>query len=186
MRAKKITKSKNSDNSSIAKKLLNPMKEVRIEKVILSAGATSEDLKKAKKLLELLTNGKAQILSSNKRIPDFDVSPGLEVGTRITLRGKKAIDLLRRLLGAIDNKLNKKQISENHFSFGIREYIEIPGIEYQRDIGIRGFNTTVVFSRKGRKVIIKKIKSGRLPKKQHISKEEIIKYMEAVFKTQIT
>ncbi|MDP3881632.1 MAG: 50S ribosomal protein L5 [Nanoarchaeota archaeon] len=167
----------------VAAKPENVMRAPYIEKVIISAGATGDDLIKARKLLELLSKKKAQIVQSNKRIPDFGVRPGLEVGTRITLRRKDAIDLLKRLLGAMDNALRKKQISENHFSFGLEEYIEIPGIEYQRDIGIRGLNVTIVFARKGLRVGVKKIKSGKVPKKQRVSKEEIITYMEENFKT---
>ncbi len=161
----------------------NPMRRIKIEKVLLSSGATGDDLKKSKKLLELVSGKNAQILASRKRIPEFDVRPGLEVGTRITLRGEEAISLLKRLLGAIDNELSKKQVSDNHFSFGIKEYIEIPGVEYQRDIGIRGFNITVVFARAGLRVKRKKIKSGEVPKKQFIKKEEIINFMKEVFKT---
>ena len=161
----------------------NIMRSIKIEKVLLSSGAVDKELEKAKKLLEIVSAGKAQILRSNKRIPELNVRPGLEVGTRVTLRGKKAIDLLKRLLSAINNELKSKQVSENHFSFGIKEYIEIPGIEYQRDIGIRGFNVTVDFVRAGLRVKRKKIKAGRVPKKQFISKDEIIKYMMEVFKT---
>src|SRR3989338_7490242 len=134
----------------------NTMRTPHVEKIILSCGATGDNLTKAKKLLDLISQRKAQIIASQKRIPDFGVRPGLEVGTRVTLRGKDAVALLRRLLGAIDNTLKKKQISDNHFSFGIHEYIEIPGTEYQRDIGIRGLNVTIVFSRKGLRVMSKK------------------------------
>lgn len=161
----------------------NSMREIRIEKILLSSGATGQDLEKAKKLLEFITKSKAQILASRKRIPEFDVRPGLEVGTRVTLRGERAVELLRRLLGAIDNELSKKQVSDNHFSFGIKEYIEIPGVEYQREIGIRGFNVTVVFLRRGARVKLKKIKRGNVPKKQFVTKDEIIKYMGEAFKT---
>lgn len=164
-------------------KLENPMRKVKVEKIILSAGATDDNLVKAKKLLEIVSGRKAQILASSKRIPEFNVRPGLEVGTRVTLRGVAAIDLLKRLLGAMDNEIKKKQISDNHFSFGIKEYIEIPGIEYQRDIGIRGFNVTVVFIRAGTRVKLKKIKRGKVPKKQFISKEEIVDYMKGAFNT---
>lgn len=163
--------------------LENPMRKIKIEKVLLSAGATGDDLVKEKKLLELVSGKHAQILSSNKRIPEFDVRPGLEVGVRVTLRGEEALALLKRLLGAINNEIKKKQISDNHFSFGIKEYIEIPGIEYQRDIGIRGFNVTVVFIRAGVRVKLKKIKRGRVPKKQFVSKEEISDFMKEAFNT---
>lgn len=164
-------------------KSANPMRNIFIEKVVLSAGAVGQDLEKAKKLLEIISGMKAQIIKSNKRIPDFDVTPGLEVGTRTTLRGRKAIDLLSRLLGAIDNVLKKKQISQNHFSFGIKEYIEIPGMEYYRNIGTRGLNITVDFIRNGARIKRKKIKAGHLPARQHISQAEIIKFMEENFHT---
>ncbi|MEM4259477.1 MAG: 50S ribosomal protein L5 [Candidatus Pacearchaeota archaeon] len=164
-------------------KLENPMRNIRIEKVLLSAGATGDDLTKSKKLLEFISGKKAQILTSNKRIPEFNVRPGLEVGTRVTLRGEEAINMLKKLLGAIDNEIKKNQVSENHFSFGIKEYIEIPGVEYQREIGIRGFNVTVVFARPGLRVKYKKIKHGKFPKKQFVSRDEIIAYMKEVFKT---
>ncbi len=161
----------------------NPSRNIEIEKVVLSCGATDKELEKAKKLLEILSGMKAQILKSQKRIPSFNVSPGMEVGTRVTLRRDKASALLKRLLVAINNNLSTEQISENHFSFGIKEYIEIPGIEYQRDIGIRGFNVTVDFIRHGVRIKRKKIKSGVLPKKQYVTEEEIIKFMEDNFQT---
>lgn len=161
----------------------NPMRRIFIEKVVLSAGATGDDLQKAKKLLELLSKMKAQILTTAKRIPDFGVRPGLEVGTRVTLRRMKAHEILKQLLGALNNTLYESQVSPNHFSFGIKEYIEIPGAEYQREIGIRGLNITVVFARPGLHVKRKKIKKGSIPSKQHISEQEIIKYMEENFKT---
>jgi len=164
----------------------NPMRSIFIEKVVLSAGAKGPDLEKAKKLLEVITKRKAQVIASQKRIPDFDVRPGLEVGTRVTLRDQAARTMLKQLLGAIDNKLKKKQLSSNHFSFGIEEYIEIPGIEYQRDIGIRGLNVTIVFARPGLRVKRKKIKASAIPARQHISQEEIINYMEKEFKTKFT
>jgi len=61
--------------------------------------------------------------------------------------------------------------------------IEIPGIEYQRDIGIMGLDVTVVFKRAGKRIRLKKIKKGKIPNRQKISKEEIIKFMEDNFQT---
>lgn len=165
---------------------MNISREPYISKVVLSAGAVGPELEKAKKLLELVSGGKAQIIKAGpkKRIPELGVKPGLELGTRITIRGEKAIALLQRLLGAIDNSLKKKQVGRNHFSFGIKEYIEIPGMEYAREIGIRGFNVTVVFERAGMRVARKKIKRGHVPKKQHVNEEEIISLMQKKFKTE--
>ncbi len=161
------------------------MQSPKITKVILSAGATDKDLDKAAKLLKIITGMKVQIVLTGPktRIPAFDVKPDMPVGARVTLRGQKALDLLRRLLGAVDNKIKKRQVSQDTFSFGIKEYIEIPGVEYIREIGIIGFNVSVTFERAGLRVKRKKIKRGRIPSKQRVSKEEIIKYMEEKFKT---
>jgi len=161
----------------------NKMREIKLEKVVISCAATGTDLDKAVRLLELLSKRKPQRVASTKRIPSFGVRPGLEVGTNVTLRGSSASQLLKKLLGAINNTIRKRQVSENHLSFGIHEYIEIPGVEYQRDIGIRGLNVTIVFCRAGLRVKRKKIKRGKVPSKQFVSKEEIIKYMEENFST---
>ena len=173
-------------NTEVKDKISNPMREIFIEKMLLSCGAKSDGLEKSKKLLKLLSGMEPQVIKTQKRIPDFDVSPGLEVGTRVTIRGEEKITkLLQRLLGALDNIISEDQIENNHFSFGIKEYIEIPGVEYQRDIGIRGLNITIVFNRAGARVARKKIKAGKVPKKQHVTKEEIINYMEENFNTKI-
>lgn len=161
---------------------MNIMRNIKIEKVVLSVGGTAEELEKGVKLLKLLTNKKPAKMQSRKRIPSLEVRPGLEIGTVVTIR-KNINKLLERLLEANENVLRKKQISENNFSFGVKEYIEIPGVEYQRDIGIIGFDVTVVFKRSGRRVKLKKIKKGKIPKRQTITKEEIIKFMEDNFGT---
>lgn len=163
----------------------NIMRNIKIEKVVLSVGGTKEELEKGVKLLSLLTNKKPAKMKSKKRIPSLEVRPGLEVGAVVTIR-KNAKELLKKMLITIDNKLKKKQISENNFSFGIKEYIEIPGVEYQREIGIMGFDITVVFIRSGRRVKLKKIKRGKIPKRQIISPDEIIKFMEENFQTKFT
>ncbi len=162
---------------------MNSMRKIKIEKIVLGIGGTGDKLEKGVKLLELLTGRKPAKMKSNKRIPSFGVRPKLEVGTIVTIR-KNTIEFLKKMLVPIDNKLKKKQISENTFSFGIPEYIEIPGTEYLRDIGIMGLDVTIVFSRTGKRIGLKKIKKGKIPKRQIITKEEIIKFMEEKFQTE--
>jgi len=164
---------------------MNKMKDIKIEKVVLSIGGTAEDLEKGVKLLKMITGSKPAKMKSTKRIPSLGVRPKLEIGAVVTLR-KDVEQVLKRMLMAIDNRLKKKQVSENTFSFGIKEYIEIPNMEYQRDIGMIGLDVTVVFVRAGRRVKLKKIKRGKIPRRQIISKEEIIKFMEEKFGTEFT
>ncbi len=169
----------------MSEKTENKMREIKITKVVLSSGAVGTNLEKAAKLLEMVTEMKAQIIRSGpkRRIPAFNVKPNMPLGTRTTLRGKKAIETLKRLLVSISNTIYEDQIAENGFSFGVKEYIEIPGLEYDREIGIRGFNVTIVFERIGIRVKKRKIKRGKVPRKQHVSREEIIKFMEENLQT---
>ena len=168
--------------TELKKNQMNPMREIKIEKIVLSIGGTGEELEKGFKLLKLLTGRTPAKMISRKRIPSLGVRPKLEVGAVVTIR-KNPVETLKKMLSTLDNILKKSQISENNFSFGIKEYIEIPGTEYQRDIGIRGLDVTVTFKRAGRRVKLKKIKRGKIPKKQAITSEEIIKFMEENFKT---
>lgn len=159
------------------------MRDFKMEKVVLSIGGVAEYLERGYKLLGLLTGKTPKKTKSVKRIPTLGVRPGLETGAVVTIR-ENPEEFLKKFLITVDNVLTKKQISENNFSFGIKEYIEIPGMEYERDIGIMGFDVTVVFKRAGRRVRLKKIKRGKIPKRQVITKEEIIKYMEEKYQTQ--
>jgi large subunit ribosomal protein L5 len=162
---------------------LNPMRQIKIEKVTLSVGGTGDYLDKGHKLLKYLTGKNPMKTKSRKRIPTWNVRPGLEIGTVVTLRDGKE-EFIKRVLAAIDNKLRKKQASPNSISFGVKEYIEIPGVEYQREIGIMGFDVTVTFKRAGRRVKLRKIKSGKVPEKQLVKREEIIKFMEDNFQVE--
>ena len=179
-------KQKLENVEEICNKMENPMKMLFISKITLSSGAVGAELEKSAKLLEMLVDGrKAQIIKSGPktRIPAFNVKPKMELGARITVRKGNARVILKKLLGAIENTLKRRQVGNNTFSFGIKEYIEIPGVEYAREIGIRGLNVSVSFERKGFRVKKKKIKMGNLPLRQMATKEEIIKFMEENFNT---
>jgi large subunit ribosomal protein L5 len=174
---KKITKEAKTQKASTKDSMNNQMRNPKLEKVVLNCGGTAEKLEKALKLLKILTNRKIREVVSQKRIPTFGVRPGLKTGAMVTIRGNEKEALLKRLFGAVNNKIKQKQIQNNHFSFGIEEYLEIPDMEYQRDIGILGLDVTAVFSRAGKRVNLKKIKKGKTPKKQDVTKEEIIEYL---------
>lgn len=158
-------------------KSANVMRTVKIDKIAVHVGGVGEELERGVRLLKLLTGRIPAKMKSNKRIPALGVRPGLEVGAVVTLR-KDFQPFLKKMFATIDNKLRRRQIAKNQFSFGIKEYIEIPGMEYQRDIGMKGFDVTVVFKRSGRRVRLKKIKRGRVSPRQDIPPSEIIKFLE--------
>jgi large subunit ribosomal protein L5 len=165
----------------------NPMREVEIEKMILHCGGTEDKLEKSVKLLERITNSKKiYVIQSSKRFPTFGIAPGKKSGCKITIRDVSKIkEMLARFFVAVDNQISKKAIAENQFCFGVHEYIEIPGLEYDRDIGILGFEVMLVFKRKGKSVKLRKIKQGKYPQKQEVTKEEILEYLTENFNLEV-
>jgi len=170
---------------------INPMQEVEIEKMVLHCGGTEDKLEKSIKLLGMLIKSvgienKVYTVQSTKRIPAFGISPGKKSGAKVTIRDPEKIhDLVERFLIAIDSTIGEKQITTNQVCFGVPEYIEIPGLEYNRDIGILGFEVMIVFKRKGKSVKLRKIKKGKYPKRQSISPEEIENYLDKHFEMEI-
>ncbi|MFH0712155.1 MAG: 50S ribosomal protein L5 [archaeon] len=162
----------------------NVMREIKLEKVILNIGGVEDKLNRGAILLEKISGKKVVKVKATKRIPSWNVRPGLEVGVKVTLRGDDALEMVKKLLPAIDNILKEKQIQDNCFSFGIHEYIEIPGAEYIREVGIMGFEVTVVFSRAGKSVEQKKIKRGKM-RRSVVTRKEIEDYVVDKFGTEI-
>jgi len=160
------------------------MRQVNLDKVVLNIGGTGDKLDKGVILLGKISGKKPIKVKATKRIPTWGVRPGLEVGTKVTLRGKEAIDIIKKLLPAVDNTLKERQIQNNFLSFGIHEYIEIPGVEYIREVGIMGFEVTIVFSRAGKSVETKKVKRGK-SRRLVVSKQEIEDYLINKFNTKI-
>jgi large subunit ribosomal protein L5 len=135
-------------------------------------------------LLKKLTGKKPVKVKATKRIPTWHVRPGLEVGTKVTMRGQEAEDIIKRILPAINNTLKDRQITKNFVSFGVHEYIEIPGMEYIREVGIMGFEVTIVFVRAGKRIEKRKIKQGKT-RRQDISPAEVEEIMVNKFQTKI-
>lgn len=165
----------------------NIMRKIKLEKITLSCGTGTEagTLEKGMKLLQVLSNKTPVKTSSKKRIPAFNVRPGLAIGCKVTLRGKDAEELLKKLLSSIGNKLKFKQINPGSLAFGIKEYIDIPNTVYQREIGIMGLNTSITLARAGFNIDKKKRKKGRIPKRHRITKEETVQFMKENFSTEI-
>ncbi|MEM3126910.1 MAG: 50S ribosomal protein L5 [Candidatus Woesearchaeota archaeon] len=164
------------------------MKEIRIEKVTLNVGAGKDEnkLKRGIKLLKQIVGIDPVITYTNKRIPTWGLRPGLPIGCKITLRKDKAKDLLKRLLTAKDNKLIPKQFdASGNVSFGIHEYIDVPGTKYDPEIGIMGFEVCVTLERPGYRVKKRKIRQAKIHPKHRITKQDAISFMKQTFDTKI-
>ena len=160
------------------------MKDIQIEKVTLNIGAGKPgvELEKATTLLNELTGKKPVETKTQKRIPGWSLRPGLSIGAKVTLRGKDAEEMLKRLLEAVDLILPPKRFdNEGNFSFGIREYIDIPGTKYNLDIGIIGLEVAVTLKRPGLRIKKRALRKRKLPRRHRISKEDAINYIKEKF-----
>ena len=163
---------------------MNPMRQIRIEKLTLNIGSGTNNVKleKGMKLIQNLTGRPPVKTFTTKRIPTWGVRPGLPIGCKLTLRKKEAIEVLERLLKSKENKLSSRQFdSSGNFSFGIHEYIDIPGAKYDPMIGIMGLEVCVTLERTGFRIKRRRSQNSKIPKKHSISKDEAIDYISNTF-----
>ena len=160
---------------------MNPMKEIRIEKITLNIGVgeAGDKLNKALRLLEKITNAKPVQTITMKRIPAWGVRPKLPIGVKLTLRGKKAEEFLIRLFKAVDNKISSKKIDlSGNLSFGIKEYLDIPGVEYDPSIDVIGLEVAVTLERPGYRIKKRKLQKSKIGSKHLITKEETKEFIQ--------
>lgn len=167
---------------------MNIMQNVRIEKLTLNIGAGKEQTKldKGVALIKTITGIEPIKTITNKRIPAWGVRPGLPIGCKLTLRKNTATELLKRLLKAKDNKLKESQFDNlGNISFGIHEYIDIPGVKYDPAIGIMGFEVCVTLEKPGFRIKRRKLKQSKIAKSHLITKQQAMEFMKKSFSTEV-
>jgi large subunit ribosomal protein L5 len=162
----------------------NPMKVVRLKKVVLNIGVgqSGEPVERAKQLLEDFTGQKAKTTFAKKTIRDFGIHKGERIGVLVTLRGKKAYEKLTNLIAAKEMNLKPSSFDENgNCSFGIKQNIDIPNVKYKPEIGIFGINISVVLERLGSRIETRKKSAKRIGKNHRINKTDSINFFTSMF-----
>jgi large subunit ribosomal protein L5 len=160
---------------------VNPMRSLRIEKVTVNIGVgeSGERLQKAYKLLEELTGAKPVYTKAKKTIRDFGIRRGQQIGVKVTLRGEKAMNFLKRVLEAVGYRIKKESFDDfGNVSFGIREHLTIPGTRYDPDTGIFGMDICITITRRGYRVQKRRVKKTRIPRRHRVNREEAIKFLQ--------
>ncbi len=181
----KAKKTQKTDFEEIWK---NPMKRPFLEKIVLNigVGAGGEELERATSVLETITGKKAVKTISKRNIKEFNLRIGRPIGTKITVRGKEAETLLKRLLIVTNNKILKKSFDNyGNFGFGITEHISIPGIEYDTEIGIYGLDVCGKIVRPGMRVKYRRNKRSKITKHHYVSKLEAQEFLNKKFNVSI-
>lgn len=156
----------------------NPMRNIRMTKITINIGTGESGVKleKAQKLLEKLTKKKVVITRTRDRTT-FGMAKDRPIGVKVTLRKEDAKKFLKPAFQAIGNKLKSSQFdSSGSFSFGVAEYINIPGIKYDPEIGILGFDVAVSLERPGYRIKKRRERPKKVGKKHQIKKEEAIEF----------
>jgi len=183
---KKVIEKKLSMAKSTNKE--NPMRIIKIAKVVLNIGVgqSGEIIERAKSLLQDLTGHNPSSRNAEKTVKEFGIHKGEPIGVVVTLRGKNAFDVLKRLLEAKNNQVSKSSFDRTgNFSFGIREHIEIPGVKYDPTIGIFGMDVSVVLERPGTRVMKRKRANSRVGSNHKVTSDEAIEYFKTNLKIEV-
>ena len=146
----------------IAKRLglKNRLQVPRVEKIVLNAGVGDaiqdpKFLDSMVKELALITGQRPVIRRARKSISNFRLRAGMPVGCSVTLRGSRMYHFLERLIQVAVPRIrdfrgiNPKSFDgRGNFSFGIREQIIFPEVNYDEVEKIRGFDVTIVTTAK--------------------------------------
>lgn len=133
----------------------NEMKEIRIAKVTVNIGAgqVGDDVEQAVNLLEEMTGNQAVRTESGDAAQGFGLRSGLNIGAKVTLRGEDAEEFLGYVFEAIDEEIPASNFDDQgNFSVGVGEYINMPNMKYDPDIGMVGFDVAVTLERPGYRV----------------------------------
>lgn len=165
--------------------MANSNRQIQIEKLTLNVGAgKSQDvLEKGVKLIQHISGVAPVKTYTTKRIPSWGLRPGLPIGCKCTLRNKELItNLIGSFLKSRSNTLKDSNFDDSgNVSFGIAEYINIPGVKYSPDIGIMGFQVTVTLKRPGYRIKHRRIMRKKIPHVHRVTHEDAIAYFKETF-----
>jgi large subunit ribosomal protein L5 len=112
-------------------------------------------LESAVKEIELITGQHAIRTKARKSISNFKLREGMEIGTKVTLRGNMMWEFLDRLVNiALPSVKDFRGINPNAFdghgnyALGIEEQIIFPEIDYDTIEQVSGLNVAVVTTAK--------------------------------------
>jgi len=160
------------------------MKKISLEKVVLNMGVgkSGDEINVAKKALDEISGKKSSSRNAKSQQRDWGVRKGEAIGAAVTIRGKDAIDLVKRLFESKGNIINGKSFDDfGNFSFGIREHIDIPGVKYDPQIGILGLGVSITLSRPGYGIRTRSKHKARVGKNHTIRSQEAKDYFTKEF-----
>ena len=167
----------------------SPMRRIYLEKVVLNMGMgrSGEPINIAKQALEQITSRKPCARDAHDSQRDWGVRKGEPIGVSVTVRGRDAHTLLRRLLDAKGNTISGRSFDNfGNYSFGIAEHIDIPGVKYEPKIGILGLGVSVSLARPGYSIRKRSKHKASIGRSHAITSREAKTYMASEFGTEVS
>ena len=147
----------------------------KIDKIIINMGL-GEDASDGKKIkacaddMALISGQKPVITKFKKSISNFKTRKGANAGVKVTLRSQKMYEFIDRLVNIALPRikdfrgLSSKGIdNSNNYSFGIKEHIIFPEVNFDKVDKIRGLDITIVTSSKNKKGTLELLKEFNFP-----------------------
>jgi large subunit ribosomal protein L5 len=130
----------------------------RLEKVVLNvgmgdAGKNPKQLEAAVEELGMITGQKAVITRAKKAIANFGLRAGMPVGCTVTLRGARMYEFLDRFITLAVPRIrdfrglpSRSFDGRGNYTFGIKEQMIFPEIDFDKVEKIHGMDITLVTS----------------------------------------
>jgi len=166
----------------------NPMKEPRLEKVVVNIGVgeAGEKLLKAEKVLGMVTGAKPVRTVAKKAEREWAIRRGSPIGCKVTLRGEAAEKFLKKALDVRNNQVPWFNFDdEGNLNFGVTDYTDFEGMKYDPDIGIFGMNITAVINRPGDRVRRRRLKTGKVGPAHRMGLDESVAWMAKKFDAKV-
>lgn len=134
--------------------LKNIMEVPRITKITINMGVgeavnDKKIIDNAIRDLSLISGQKAVITRSKKSIAGFKIRDGWPIGCKVTLRGDRMYEFLDRLINIslprtrdFRGLSNRSFDGRGNYSFGIKEHIIFPEIDFEKIDNVRGMDIT--------------------------------------------
>ena len=135
---------------------INPNMVPKLEKISINTrvGKGNEDPKDLESAVDditIIAGQKAVITKAKKAIANFKIREGDPVGGRVTIRGRRMYEFLDRMISIAIPRvrdftgLRQKSFDGfGNYSFGVKEQIIFPEIDYDKVDKIRGMDITIV------------------------------------------
>ena len=155
----------------------------KIEKVVINMGlgADASDQKKIKSSIQdisAITGQHPIVTKFKKSISNFKSRKDASAGLKVTLRNNRMYEFIDRMVNiALPRIKDFKGLKESscdkfgNFSFGIKEHIIFPEINFDKVDSIKGLDVTIVTTSKSKKDTILLLKEFNFPIIKNLEKK---------------